>query len=76
MSDNTQMSEIELLHLYNDVVEGPEYLSAVKYSCPSGTVVRNNCGSTYTPEVSYACCTSSTVCSGGKVTTGYCMTKY
>lgn len=73
MSDNTELTEAEIMSLYNDIVEGPDYLAAAKTNnCPDNLRKKYSCGKPYTSSVSFSCCTSDTVCKDGKITTGGC----
>lgn len=75
MSENMELTESELLSLYSDVIEGPEYLVAAKNSCPSIAPIRkslNVCGSYDYKGLGYSCCTSDIKCSNGEILSGHC----
>lgn len=76
MSENMELTENELLSLYSDVIEGPEYLAAAKNSCPSQAPIKKSlsvCGAYNYQGLGYSCCTSSIKCFNGQIVSGSCM---
>lgn len=63
---DNEFTEMELINLYGNIIESPVIAAVTK--CSSGMLPKGSeCGS----GGSY-CCTKGTICSDGRIETGFC----